>query len=301
MLDHPSSYESLTRESIRRRLAGRYAAHPIEAALQYHRTLPEGGGTEGYAHDDFRAAEGVHRTGAQGIPLLESPVLAEKLAGLSRLSLVDRAGRGQLRRWAETEGLIRDEEIFLKEWQAQGRLHGAEHQVYFDPTTARWVKRLYRCLHHTTLGDYLARLRFHSVIFPETAYRLEGFTMNSKSREIAPIVSQPHVEVNESLPPVSKGETDSLMASSGFAPVQLLHDGVPDDGYYAYLHPFTGVLVFDLHDENVIRLQDTEHLVVIDPFICLARRGGWASIKLAEIGLPTPPDDPLEIILSALS
>jgi hypothetical protein len=75
---------------------------------------------------------------------------------------------------------------------------------------------------------------------------------------------------------------------------------VQDDGYYAYLHPVSGVLVFDLHDENVIRLQETAHVVVIDPFICLARRGSWAAIKLAEIGLPTPPDDPLEMLLSGL-
>ena len=300
-MSHLSSYESLTREAIRRRVSGRYAAHPIEAALQHHRTRPEGGGTEGHGDDDFCTAEGVHRTGAQGIPLLESPVLAEKLAELSRLSTVERAGRAHLRHWAEAQGLLRDEAVFLKEWESQGSLHGAEHQVFFDPASGRWFKRLYRCLHHTTLGDYLARLRFHSVIFPETAYRLEGFTLNPKSKEIAPIVSQPHVEVNESLPPVLKEETDSLMALSGFAPVQLLHEGVPDDGYYAYLHPVTGVLVFDLHDENVIRLQETAHLVVIDPFICLARRGSWAAIKLAEIGLPTPPDDPLEIVLSALS
>ena len=300
MSAHPFSFESLTREAICRRVSGRYAAHPIEAALQHHRTRPEVGGAEGHADDDFCTAEGLHRAGAQGVPLLESPVLAEKLAELSRLSAVDRAGRTQLRLWAEAQGLLRDETGFLNEWEAQGSLHGAEHQVFFDPSTGRWFKRLYRCLHHTTLGDYLARLRLHSVIFPETAYRLEGFTLNPKNKEIAPVISQPHVEVNEDLPPVSKEETDSLMALSGFAPVQLLHEGVPDDGYYAYLHPVTGVLVFDLHDENVIRLQETAHLVVIDPFICLARRGSWAAIKLAEIGLPTPPDDSLEMILSAL-
>ena len=37
--------------------------------------------------------------------------------------------------------------------------------------------------------------------------------------------------------------------------------------------------------------QETDELVVIDPFICLARRGTWASLKLAEIGMPEPPDD----------
>jgi len=49
------------------------------------------------------------------------------------------------------------------------------------------------------------------------------------------------------------------------------------------------------------RLQETAQVAVIDPFICFARRGSRAAIKLAETGLPTPPNDPLEIILSALS
>jgi len=81
------------------------------------------------------------------------------------------------------------------------------------------------------------------------------------------------------------------MASMGFASVQLIHDGVHDDGYFAYLHPVTGVLAHDLHDENVVRLPETGALAVIDPYISLARLGTWAAIKLAEVGYPTPPDD----------
>jgi hypothetical protein len=89
------------------------------------------------------------------------------------------------------------------------------------------------------------------------------------------------------------------MALSGFAPLQLLQEGAPDDEYSAYPQAVTGLLVFDLHGENVIRLQETAHLVVIAPFTCLVHRGNWAAVTLAEIDLPTPPDDPLEIILSA--
>jgi hypothetical protein len=58
-----------------------------------------------------------------------------------------------------------------------------------------------------------------------------------------------------------------------------------------HVHPVSGVLAFDLHEENVVRLEGSDELVVIDPFICLARRGTWASLKLAEIELPEPPDD----------
>lgn len=81
------------------------------------------------------------------------------------------------------------------------------------------------------------------------------------------------------------------MSALGFAPVQLRYEGIQDDDYYAYVHPVSGVLVFDLHDENVVRLEGSDELVVIDPFICLARRGTWAALKLAEIGLSEPPDD----------
>lgn len=83
------------------------------------------------------------------------------------------------------------------------------------------------------------------------------------------------------------------MGEIGFDPVQLRHDGVVDDGYFAFYHPSFGILVHDLHDENVVRMQGTGELAVIDPYLSLARRGTWAAVKLAEIGIKTPPDDPL--------
>jgi hypothetical protein len=76
--------------------------------------------------------------------------------------------------------------------------------------------------------------------------------------------------------------------------VRLYHNGILDDGYFAYLHPVTGVLVHDMHDENVVRIPSSDDLGVIDPFISLARRGTWAALKLAEVGLMPPPDDDLD-------
>jgi len=46
-------------------------------------------------------------------------------------------------------------------------------------------------------------------------------------------------------------------------------------------------------------MPDTDAIAIIDPFISLARRGTWAAIKLAEIGLATPPDDLHEDIASS--
>jgi len=281
----------LTLQAFQLRSQHRHAVHPIESALQYHRADAEISGEEGHGGCGFEEAEAHYRAGSQGLRLSEIPQLAQQLRELSRLGPVDRAGRKAIRKWAEHHAYVFDEGRFLLHWEAQGKRGGAEHQVYHDQETGRWFKRLYHCVNQSTLGDYLVRMRLHTVLFPETAYRLEGFTINPKNKELAPVVSQPHVEVDTTRPLVTKSETDDLMASMGFASVQLIHDGILDDGYYAYLHPVTGVLAHDLHDENVVRLPETDALAVIDPYISLARLGTWAAIKLAEVGYPTPPDD----------
>ena len=282
----------LTVQAFQLRSRHHYALHPIEAALQYHRASAEIPGEESHDSFGFAASEAHYRTGAQGIRLPEIPQLPQQLRELSRLTSVDRAGRKVLRKWAENHAHVFDEDRFFQPWTIQGKRGGAEHQVHHDQQAGRWIKRLYHGVNSSTLGDYLARMRLHAVLFPETAYRLEGFTINPKNKELAPVVSQPHVEVDTTHPLVTKSETDDLMAAMGFAPVQLIHDGMLDDAYYAYLHPITGLLVHDLHDENVVRLPESDDLAVIDPYISLARSGTWAAIKLAELGYPTPPDDP---------
>ena len=282
---------ALTLHAMELRSAGRYASHPVEAALRYHRAQAEIPGEEGDGSFDFKSAESLYRAGAQGLRLSEIPQLPQNLRELSRLGAVDRAARTHLRRWVESHGPVFDESTFLAAWEAQGHRGGAEHHVYHDQEMGRWFKRLYFGVNHSTLGDYFDRMRLHAALFPETAYRLEGFTINPRSKALAPVVSQPHVEVDVTRPPASKTETNELMAAMGFAQVQLYHNGVLDDGYFAYLHPDTGVLAHDMHDENVVRMPDTDAIAIIDPFISLARRGTWAAIKLAEIGLPTPPDD----------
>jgi Serine/Threonine/Tyrosine Kinase found in polyvalent proteins len=294
---YPLGLAGLISQALELRSQDRYALHPVEAVIQYHSDSAEIPGEEGHACLGFEQAEAHYRAGAQGLRLSEIPQLPQQLRELSRLGVVDRAGRRTLRNWVQETGRVIDEAEFLHRWQAQGKRGGAEHQVYHDEDCGRWFKRLYHGVNLSTLGDYLVRKRLHAVLFPETSYRLEGFTINPKSRELAPVVSQPHVEVDTSRPLVSKEETDDLMASMGFAPVELLHDGVADGGYYAYLHPVTGVLAHDLHDENVVRLPGTDGLAVIDPCIALARRGTWAAIKLAQTGFAPPPDDPVDAVL----
>jgi hypothetical protein len=284
---------ALTRHALEARLSKLYDRHPVQSTLDRFRACFPGSGPTGVDCLGFESAEGIYRAGAQGLRLSQVPQLPESVAQLSRLSVVEQAGRKAIRASIESDGTFHDEGEFLARWDGQGKIGGAEHQVYFDESSGRWHKRLYRCVLGSTLGDYLDRMLLHGAVFPETAYRLEGFTLNARNRDIAPLVSQPHVSVAMDQPPVSREETRALMAAIGFEPVQLRHDGIIDDGYFAFYHPECGILAHDLHDENVVRMQETGELAVIDPYLSLARKGTWAAIKLAEIGIQTPPDDPL--------
>lgn len=284
---------ALTFGALHLRYSHRYAAHPVENTLRYFGDLPGSPSEESHGSLDFQSAESIYRAGAQGLPLPQIPQLPQSVVELTRLRSHDQDTRRHLRLWAEAHAATFDDAAFQARWEAEGRLGGAEHHVYHDEDSGRWFKRLYKGINESTLGDYFVRMRLHAVLFPETAYRLEGFPIQPKSKTLAPVVSQPHVEVDTDRPLVAKAEVSALMATMGFVSVQLVFDGSVDDGYYAYYHVPTGVLTHDLHDENVVRMKATGELAVIDPYISLARRGTWAALKLAEVDLAFPPDDPL--------
>ena len=284
---------ALTLGALQLRYSHRYAVHPVENTLRTFGALLGSPGEESHSGFDFQSAEGIYRAGAQGLPLPQIPQLPQSVVELTRLRSHDQEARRHLRLWAEAHAATFDDAAFQARWEAEGRLGGAEHQVYHDEESGRWFKRLYKGINESTLGDYFVRLRLHAILFPETAYRLEGFAIQPKSKALTPVVSQPHVEVDTDQPLVTKAETSALMAAMGFVSIQLIFDGVVDDGYYAYYHADTGVLAHDLHDENVVRMKATGELAVIDPYISLARRGAWAAMKLAEVHLAFPPDDPL--------
>ena len=287
----PARPSPLTLQALQLRSSHRYAAHPVENTLRYFGDLLGSPGEESHGGLDFQSAEGVYRAGAQGVPLPQIPQLPQSVVELTRLRALDQAARRHLRLWVEAHAATFDEAAFQARWEAQGRLGGAEHQVYHDETAGRWFKRLYKGVNESTLGEYFDRMRLHAILFPETAYRLEGFAIHPKSKALTPVVSQPHVEVDTDQPLVAKAEVSALMATMGFTSVLLTYHGIVDDGYFAYYHPATGVLAHDLHDENVVRMRQTGELAVIDPYISLARRGSWAALKLAEVGIAFPADD----------
>ena len=153
---------SLTLQAFQLRYQSHHALHPVEAALQYHRAAAQDSRAPCDAAVGFEQAEGIYRTGAQGLRVSEIPQLPQQLRELSRLSVLDTAGRKALRKWSTDADLVFNETEFFRRWHEQGKPGGAEHQVYHDKKSNRWFKRLYHGVNSSTLGDYLQRMRLHS-------------------------------------------------------------------------------------------------------------------------------------------
>ena len=140
---------------------------------------------------------------------------------------------------------------------------GAEHAIYFDPTMQRWFKRN-NLTYHTTYLEYFHRLTLHNFLFPEAPVRLEGFVMSAGA--LMPVLSQPNVRVDRG---AARAFTAEAMRLLGFARQQ-------DNNYCSNS---LGVLVEDLHDENVVIGEDGE-LYVIDPAPYLDDRGKGQRLRL---------------------
>lgn len=175
---------ALTLGALQLRHSDRYALHPVENTLRTFGALLGSPCEESHRGLDFRSAEGVYRAGAQGLPLPQIPQLPQSVVELTRLRSHDLEARRHLRLWAEAHAATFDDATFQARWEAEGRLGGAEHHVYHDEESGRWFKRLYKGINESTLGDYFVRLRLHASLFPETAYRLEGFAIQPKSKAL---------------------------------------------------------------------------------------------------------------------
>ena len=92
------SLNALTQQAFQFRKERIYAAHPVEAALRYHRSQAEKSGPESHGGFDFESAEVLYRASPQGLRLSEIPLLPQSIPELSRLGAVHRAALSGLRR-----------------------------------------------------------------------------------------------------------------------------------------------------------------------------------------------------------
>lgn len=113
---------------------------------------------------------------------------------------------------------------------------GAEQKIYefFDPN---FVLKLNDTIYYSFWEDYFNNLLIHNYFFPHLAYELLGFhEMESK---LYAVVKQPFVKATEST---------NLQNVSDF----LKANGFVNKKDNDYSHPDLGIILEDLHDENVL-------------------------------------------------
>lgn len=113
---------------------------------------------------------------------------------------------------------------------------GAEQRVYLDEDT-RYVIKLNDSIFYEHWLNYFQSLLIHNFLFPQTAYKLIGFYIDKTV--LHAVVKQPFIEITEPTNPLSVQE---FLFANGF---QLKKNN-------DYYHTEAGIVLEDLHDENVL-------------------------------------------------
>ena len=199
-------------------------------------------------------ARGVHGAGA-ALTARQSP---QAVRGLKQREAQ------ALRLWARRERHILDAAAFERKWRKQGRIGGQENDVYLS---ANRVFKRNNLSFHLSYADFFDRLALHNLIFPGAPLSFEGFV--ERQNGLWPIMSQPAVRARQG---ASRAEVEVFMHRLGFKRIK----------YDDYRHP-EGILVEDLHDENVF-IDEEGEVVVIDPVIYLiGARPAGRSVRLQQV------------------
>ena len=112
---------------------------------------------------------------------------------------------------------------------------GAEQKVYLKDT--EHVLKLNDSVYYTSWLDYLHNLLLHNYFFPDTAYKLLGFT--KANNILYAVVQQSYVAITA---------TTDLDQVKKFLTLNRFENTRNNDYYNAEL----GIILEDLHDENVL-------------------------------------------------
>ncbi len=112
---------------------------------------------------------------------------------------------------------------------------GAEQKVYLKDGST--VLKLNDAIYYASWIDYLHNLLLNNLIFPDTAYQLLGFY---REQEIVhAVVEQPFVKATE--------KTDLSLVK-----IFLENNGFQNTKNHDYYNAALGLILEDLHDENVL-------------------------------------------------
>ena len=112
---------------------------------------------------------------------------------------------------------------------------GAEQKIYL--MNSYQVFKLNDSIYFTSWLDYLNNLLLHNFFFEDTSYELIGFTFQNNT--LYSLVKQNYIQITE---PTNLNVVKQFLETNGFQNIRN-HD---------YYKPSLGIILEDLHDENVL-------------------------------------------------
>jgi hypothetical protein len=195
---------------------------------------------------------GVHRSSKAA--QRAEPVSRQERSELNDVLRIEE--EAALRKWAFQYNLMLDAAAFTREWEAQGQIEGAEHQLYINKGI---VYKRNNLSYHGNCLEYLVRLALHHWLFPDTAMNFEG--LMEVDGELQAIVTQ---KAFSGVRGATLEEVSPEMHKRGFQRIR-------NNDFYS---PSLGIIVEDLHDENVM-IDEEVSLIIFDPVIYLAKPESW--------------------------
>lgn len=154
-----------------------------------------------------------------------------------------------LKNWSQANGLWISEQEFNQQYAPRKIGGGAEQQVYLHPNGREVIKANTGTYHGNWL-EFFNRLLCHAILFPATKYTTVGFTIIDQT--FAVIIRQQFALLTEG---AVRSTVEPYLNQHGFIRTK-------NDDYY---NSVLGIILEDLHDENVFLLEG--QLLFIDPVI----------------------------------
>ena len=142
------------------------------------------------------------------------------------------------------EDYISDNNLWIKIDSSQYVSEGAEQKVYLKDTEN--VLKLNDGIYYNSWKDYLYNLLLHNYFFADTAYNLIGFTKDNDI--LYAVVQQSYVSITSN---TNLEEVKEFLTLNGF-------QNNRNNDYY---NPELGIILEDLHDENVLTRNDVLYFI----------------------------------------
>ena len=142
------------------------------------------------------------------------------------------------------EDFIFTNNLLIKVDLTQYVSEGAEQKVYLKDN--EHVLKLNDSIYYSTWKDYFYNLLLHNYFFPDTAYNLIGFTKDNDI--LYAVVQQSYVSIST---------TTDLALVKEF----LTLNGFKNNRNNDYFNPDLGIILEDLHDENVLTRNEVLYFI----------------------------------------